>query len=227
MGRSSRGMQSPVLLVSHLLTPCVNVVLSFMSAFGGPPRSPTSASPSNAPYSSAREEVYTSSSPQHLAGPARDSPPPARTKAERPQSSRPMSMIQTYQPPLMEIAQDTIPELQPIFTFLNSHSNKLYQEGYFLKLHDLDSRRCRFTLLLRYIRLTVLPEGRPNADRSWTECFAQLVGTVLSLWDAGALDAAGEDGEVAPTFINLADASIKMVTSLPPETVTALLIMVK
>lgn len=54
-------------------------------------------------------------------------------------------------------------------------------------------------------------EGRPHADRSWTECFAQLVGTILSLWDAAALDAAGHDGEVAPKFINLADASIKMV----------------
>jgi CCR4-NOT transcriptional complex subunit CAF120 len=37
------------------------------------------------------------------------------------------------------------------------------------------------------------------------------VGTVLSVWDAGELDSAGEDGEVVPTFINLADASIKMV----------------
>lgn len=46
------------------------------------------------------------------------------------------------------------------------------------------------------------------------ECFAQLVGTILSLWDASALDAAGQDGEVAPTFINLADASIKMVRPL-------------
>lgn len=55
------------------------------------------------------------------------------------------------------------------------------------------------------------PDGRPNVDRSWTESFAQLVGTILSLWDASALDAAGQDGEVAPTFINLADASIKMV----------------
>lgn len=54
-------------------------------------------------------------------------------------------------------------------------------------------------------------DGKPNADRNWTECFAQLVGTILSLWDAAALDAAGQDGEVAPTFINLADASIKMV----------------
>jgi CCR4-NOT transcriptional complex subunit CAF120 len=39
------------------------------------------------------------------------------------------------------------------------------------------------------------------------------VGTVLSLWDAAALDTAGQDGEVAPTFINLADASIKMVSN--------------
>lgn len=50
-------------------------------------------------------------------------------------------MVQTYQPSLMDVAQDTLPELQPIFTFLNSHQNKLYQEGYFLKLHDLDSRK--------------------------------------------------------------------------------------
>lgn len=103
-------------------------------------------------------------------------------------------MIQAYSAPQMEVAPDTPPELQPIFSFLNSHSNKLYQEGYFLKLHDLDSR------------------GRPSPDRTWVECFAQLVGTVLSLWDAAALDVAGEDGEVVPTFVNLSDASIKMVS---------------
>jgi CCR4-NOT transcriptional complex subunit CAF120 len=51
-----------------------------------------------------------------------------------------MSMIQTYQPPVMEVSQDTLPELQRIFMFLNSHSNKLYQEGYFLKFHDTDTR---------------------------------------------------------------------------------------
>ncbi len=55
--------------------------------------------------------------------------------------------------------------------------------------------------------------GKPNPDRTWIECFAQLVGTVLSLWDAAELDAAGEDGEVLPKFINLTDASIKMVES--------------
>ncbi|POR31977.1 Protein SKG3 [Tolypocladium paradoxum] len=111
--------------------------------------------------------------------------------------SRPLSMVQAYQPPLMDINEDTIPELQPIFSFLNGHSNKLYQEGYFLKLDDQNS------------------QGKPNPDRTWTECFAQLVGTVLSLWDAAELDAAGEDGEVLPKFINLTDASIKMIEALP------------
>ena len=50
-------------------------------------------------------------------------------------------MVQTYQPPVMAVTEQTLPELQPIFTLLNSHSNKLYQEGYFLKLDDQDIRR--------------------------------------------------------------------------------------
>jgi CCR4-NOT transcriptional complex subunit CAF120 len=98
-----------------------------------------------------------------------DSP---RTGRER-SSSRPMSMIQTYQPPLMDVAQDTLPELQPIFTFLNSHGNKLYQEGYFLKLDDQDTCRCSTALHNRTLsNITKMAgpmrigRGR-NASRSW------------------------------------------------------------
>ncbi|KAL8725002.1 MAG: hypothetical protein Q9181_006576 [Wetmoreana brouardii] len=174
-------------------------VLSLMSVFGTPKsQSPQASSPVNpAPHTN---DVHSASSPTHHAGPATDSPTPRqRTRAATTSSSRPMSMVQTYQPPLMEIGHDVIPELQPVFSFLNSHSNKLYQEGYFLKLNDLDTH------------------GRPNTDRSWTECFAQLVGTILSLWDAAELDAAGQDGEVAPRFINLVDASIKMVFNIDPH----------
>ncbi|KAK9423969.1 hypothetical protein SUNI508_13878 [Seiridium unicorne] len=140
--------------------------------------------------------------PNHDHSPVAESPASiqghSRTRSRS--SSRPLSMVQTYQPPLMDVNQDTIPELQPIFTFLNSHGNKLYQEGYFLKLDDQNT------------------QGKPNPDRTWTEYFAQLVGTVLSLWDAAELDAAGEDGEVLPKFINLTDASIKMIDSLPTRT---------
>ncbi|KAF2636172.1 hypothetical protein P280DRAFT_410149 [Massarina eburnea CBS 473.64] len=105
-------------------------------------------------------------------------------------------MIQTYQPPVMEVGRDTLPELQRIFMFLNSHSNKLFQEGYFLKFHDTDTR------------------GRPAADRVWQECFAQLVGTILSFWDASELDRVSGDAEVLPTFINLTDAAIHMMPSM-------------
>ena len=120
---------------------------------------------------------------------------PSRTRAGTAES-RPVSQMYSYTPPLLGSgAAGDIEELLPVFSYLSSHGNKLYQEGYFLKLNDLDT------------------SGKPNADRNWTECFAQLVGIVLSLWDAAALDAAGQDGEVPPTFINLADASIKMVLS--------------
>ena len=134
MGRS-RGMYHDVLLLS--LTPCL--VLSFMSAFGGPPRSAAS-------NNIQANEAPTPPHSQTGVEAARDSPP-TKARAERAQSLRPASMIGGYQPPLMEIAQDTIPELLPIFTFLNSHSNKLYQEGYFLKLNDLDTRKSKTSSL--------------------------------------------------------------------------------
>lgn len=58
--------------------------------------------------------------------------------------------------------------------------------------------------------------GRPAPDRAWQECFAQLAGTILSLWDASELDKVNPDQsanytEVMPTFINLTDAAISMV----------------
>ncbi|EGO52901.1 hypothetical protein NEUTE1DRAFT_126325 [Neurospora tetrasperma FGSC 2508] len=96
---------------------------------------------------------------------------------KRRSNSRPLSMVLSSQQPLMESNEEIIPELQPIFALLSSHANKLYQEGYFLKLDDQD--------------------------------------IILSLWDAAELDTAGEDGEVLPKFINLTDASIKMIESLP------------
>ncbi|KAI9866491.1 MAG: hypothetical protein M1813_001042 [Trichoglossum hirsutum] len=172
-------------------------VLSFISQFGGSPRPTGSSSSSPAPLLSSHTQTElknAAASLQNPNGSSQESPSP-RARHER-APSRPMSMLQTYHPPLMDVAQDTLPELQPIFTYLNSHSNKLYQEGYLFKLNDLD------------------PSGKPSSERNWKEYFAQLVGTIVSLWDAAALDAAGRDGEVVPTFINLTDASIKVDTTL-------------
>lgn len=147
MGRN-RGSAHCPLTANYPLANIPHLVLSFMSTFG-PPKSPQSTSfsgpqgdttpKSKKEQNNQQNNITPSSSTHNVAALARDSPPP-RTRPERVQSMRPMSMVQTYQPPMMEIAQDTIPELQPIFTFLNSHANKLYQEGYFLRLNDLDTR---------------------------------------------------------------------------------------
>ena len=129
-----------------------SLVLSFMSEWGGSTRkSPTTAespSPATSPAKQANLFVQQSAptgasvSASQLESQSRTSPTAAQHhRSDSRPSSRPVSMIQTYQPPVMEVGQDTLPELQRIFTFLNSHSNKLYQEGYFLKFHDTDSRR--------------------------------------------------------------------------------------
>lgn len=117
-----------------------------MSQWGGG-SSPRASPPArdNAP-SSPKTQVTTNITPSpsshNLENFVKSSPTQQqRNRSDSRPSSRPISMVQTYQPPLMEVAQDTLPELQPIFTYLNSHSNKLYQEGYFLKLHDLDARK--------------------------------------------------------------------------------------
>ena len=46
------------------------------------------------------------------------------------------------QPRETEVDKDTLPELQPIYNFMNIHSAKLYNEGYFLKLADLRPGQC-------------------------------------------------------------------------------------
>jgi CCR4-NOT transcriptional complex subunit CAF120 len=90
------------------------------------PDSPVPSSPARADYPPPSTAENDSSTPS----------PSGRQRS----NSRPLSMVQTYQPVVMDVNEDTIPELQPIFTFLNSHQNKLYQEGYFLKLDDQDTR---------------------------------------------------------------------------------------
>jgi CCR4-NOT transcriptional complex subunit CAF120 len=141
------------------------------SSMSNPPMGPsqTRLEPPRQDASRQRPSTPPSLQQQWTAEP-RDSPQtrPGRERALGDRvSSRPMSMVQTYQPPLMELTQDTLPELQPIFSYLNSHGNKLYQEGYFLKLDDQNSRNelpCMDHLSkLTYLRWQT--ECRPNVDR--------------------------------------------------------------
>ncbi|KAL2823184.1 hypothetical protein BDW59DRAFT_149051 [Aspergillus cavernicola] len=169
-------------------------VRSFLSSFGGSSRK---ASPDR---SGRPASAY--SPPSRFETPSPDTPSPLdgspSSKADR-RMSRPGSTVFSHNPPFMHLAEDTPAELQRIYSYLNSHTNKLYYEGYFLKLSDLETN------------------GRLCVDRQWVECYAQLVGTVLSLWDAAVLDAVGDAAEISPTFINLADASVKPIETLSTQ----------
>lgn len=126
-----------------------------MSQFsaGSKAPSPSSSPPSDSPLSNPkgadkhrfinhqRVPSRPLTPPSHLdyGSPVNGSPPGSPHRHKR-SNSRPLSIVQTYQPPVMDVNEDTIPELQPIFSFLNSHQNKLYHEGYFLKLDDQNTR---------------------------------------------------------------------------------------
>ncbi|KAL1954983.1 hypothetical protein VTO42DRAFT_390 [Malbranchea cinnamomea] len=137
------------------------------------------------------------SPPQHVSSVQSSQPPLATRRSDR-LNGRPLSaLFPSQQVPLADVEPEPTPELEPIFSYLNLQANKLYYEGYLLRLNDLDS------------------QGRPCPDRQWVECFAQLIGSVIWMWDAAALDEAGEYGDVHPTHINVADASLSMVEVSP------------
>lgn len=122
-------------------------VRSFLSVFGGPPRNNDSGQHSRAEsgsfaVSQPPPRFETPTPPPETPPPLLDSSPAGSSGPPKPGrlSSRPESMLFTHTPPLVDTGDDTPAELQPIFSLLNSHANKLYHEGYFLKLNDLDSR---------------------------------------------------------------------------------------
>ncbi|PKI82844.1 hypothetical protein MVES1_003718 [Malassezia vespertilionis] len=76
--------------------------------------------------------------------------------------------------------------------------HKLYMEGYLLVRHALS--------------VDGQPAGRPEHFQTWTECFVQLNGTVLCIWNAHELQRAEEEGrEIPPSFINVTDALVDFI----------------
>src|SRR4051794_38564346 len=105
-----------------------------MTTFSGSPKDTPRSSPSPQPPVHNKPDAFPSSSGdfssrEHVLGP--DSPASSAPSHTPPNvvsgitSSRPGSMI--FQQPPMETTRDTEPELIPIFQYLNSHANKLYQ----------------------------------------------------------------------------------------------------
>ncbi|PWY97087.1 hypothetical protein BCV70DRAFT_196166 [Testicularia cyperi] len=89
-------------------------------------------------------------------------------------------------------------DLRSALSLQEAQQKKLYMEGYLLKRDDLGT------------------DGKPihtgDDKRRWTECFVQLSGTVLSLWNVEQMeDAARRGTEVPPTYINITDSFVDFI----------------
>ena len=112
--------------------------------FGFRDRSNSSpASPMTRPMGSLGQETFTNSSPIHTAKPSADSPPPPPSRRST-SGQRPLSLVQPMMGgPLIDTTrtkdvEQTQPELVRIFKYLGAHNQKVYHEGYFQKLNDLN-----------------------------------------------------------------------------------------
>jgi CCR4-NOT transcriptional complex subunit CAF120 len=81
-------------------------------------------------------------------------------------------------------------EIRSIVNLTVAHAHKVYYSG---------------PLVRRIERLA--DGGKPVRDDGWTDVWAQLGGTTLSLWDMKQIDEANKQGkEVPPTYVNMTDA---------------------
>ena len=96
-------------------------------------------------------------------------------------------------------------ELVPIVTLLTAHTHRRYHEGVLMVLHDLKS------------------DGSP-ASRTWQEVYGVLIGTQIAFWDtreiAGTPDADFRKFASKPSYLNLADATLKPVDAVGAPSVT-------
>ncbi|SAM84830.1 uncharacterized protein UBRO_05971 [Ustilago bromivora] len=119
---------------------------------------------------------------------------PTSPRPPSPTGSTARSIRSTAQTPLTFKSQD----LRSALSLQESQQKKLYMEGYLLKRDDLGT------------------DGKPlhvaDDKRRWSECFVQLSGTVLSLWNVDQMKQAAKNAtEVPPTYINITDSFVDFI----------------
>lgn len=82
------------------------------------------------------------------------------------------------------------PEIRSLVSLTIAHAHKIYFSGPLIR------------------RIERQPDGqKPVKDDGWTEVWAQLGGTTLSIWDMKEIQEASQKGEeVPPAYINITDA---------------------
>jgi CCR4-NOT transcriptional complex subunit CAF120 len=170
-----------------------------MSAYGDQPRHVrvTSSPPSFLPPNMQSSPTHTrsssffsffankqSDSARHYRTVSQDVPPQPGPPQPQPQSQ---PQPQTQSPPP---TQQLHPEIRSVVQLNHAHAHKVYFSGPLIR------------------RLEFNPGGqKPIKDDGWTEIWAQLGGTTLSVWDMKEIEVASKQGkEVPPAYINVTDA---------------------
>ncbi|TFK49960.1 hypothetical protein OE88DRAFT_1645739 [Heliocybe sulcata] len=123
--------------------------------------------------------------------PQMDGPQPAPPTQHPP---RPSMQGRTSTSISQPAAQPLHPEIRSVVQLNLAHTNKVYQWGKLTR------------------RIERQPDGqRPAKEEGWTEVWAQLSGTILSIWDMKEVEEAGKQGrEVPPSYINITDAFVQV-----------------
>ncbi|KAJ8072371.1 hypothetical protein PM082_015930 [Marasmius tenuissimus] len=90
------------------------------------------------------------------------------------------------------------PEIRSVVQLTAAHAHKVYVSGRLVRRIERDANG-----------------HRPTKDDGWTEVWAQLGGTTLSIWDMKAINEASQQGkEVPPTYINMTDAFVQVLGAI-------------
>ncbi|KAJ7928929.1 hypothetical protein B0H13DRAFT_969709 [Mycena leptocephala] len=132
-----------------------------------------------------------------------------RSRMEQPQQPPPQPDLLPSRPSLDQPqapAPPLHPEIRSVVQLTTAHARKIYFSGPLVR------------------RIERQPDGqKPTKDEGWTEVWAQLGGTTLSIWDMKQIQAASAEGrEVPPTYVNMTDAFVHVLGSVTvPETATS------
>ena len=118
--------------------------------------------------------------PPHLPNQGPQQLPPPLPKTQ------PQPQPQPPPPPTQQLH----PEIRSVVQLNHAHAHKVYFSGPLTR------------------KLEANPDGsKPTKDEGFTEIWAQLGGTTLSVWDMKEIEAANKQGkEVPPSYLNVTDA---------------------
>ena len=111
---------------------------------------------------------------------------PPNHQSQYQQELRPLSSPVPESPPQ---TPNLHPEIRSIVNLTAAHTQKIYFSGPLIR------------------RVERQPDGTPSRGEGWTDVWARLGGTILSIWDTKQIEEASkENRQVPPTYINITDA---------------------